>query len=97
MRRIQFFRSESDSTVNFFGSTNQSINGGAIIVSSMIQQYVKSFRPIKNIILHIKLDTTSCTLNMVQAYTPTSTAEEQNIQNFYEELKKPYRAFLEER
>lgn len=78
-----FFRSSAGNTIYFSGSAGESRNGVALIVSPRIQSAVRDYNAVNNKILHLRIQGSECFVNVIQIYAPTSTAEEEEIENFY--------------
>jgi len=60
--------------------------GVAIIINKDIKNTVLGYNTFNDRIMSVKLQATPVKINIVQVYTPTSTASEEEIDHFYEQL-----------
>lgn len=68
--------------------TTQHRNGTGFIVIQEIANSVKVFILVSNRVSLLKFDNQSCPLNLIVAYAPTVESSENDIELFYEEVKK---------
>lgn len=68
-------------------NTTRNKNGVAIILNSQTNMTVKGFIPISNRVALIKIKAKPFDLNIIQSYAPTSESNEQEIEEFYEQLR----------
>jgi len=68
-----------------------SINGVAVIINKDIKNTVLGYNTFNDKIMSVKLQATPVNINIVQVYAPTSTATEEEIDHFYEQLTKVVR------
>lgn len=68
-------------------STTRNKNGVAMILNNQTNATVKGFIPISDRVALIKIKAKPFDLNIIQSYAPTSESNEQEIENFYEQLR----------
>ncbi|XP_050663868.1 craniofacial development protein 2-like [Leptidea sinapis] len=82
------FRTTLGSTLYFSGNDSCSKNGVGFLLPPKMNKYVLGYNPISDKIITMKLNTKPCLLNIVQVYAPTSTASDEDIDEFYGTLEK---------
>lgn len=80
------FTSAAQNTVMCSGNGLNSRNGVAVIVSKSWSKSVIEYKPISDRIIVVKFNSAPCKINFVQVYAPTSTADEEEIDEFYDQL-----------
>lgn len=68
-------------------NTTRNKNGVAIILNDRTNLTVKGFIPVSNRVALIKIKAQPFDLNIIQSYAPTSESNEQEIEEFYEQLR----------
>ena len=72
-----------NSTICFSGNETGRHRGVAIILDKHPGTAVKSFNPVSDRILILKINTKPVNLNIIQAYAPISTSSEEDIDFFF--------------
>ena len=62
--------------------------GVGILLSKTVENSVNGFWPVSGRIASVKLKAKPFNINIIQAYEPTSTSTEEELEEFYEELKQ---------
>lgn len=81
------FRSDKH-TVYYSGHGSYRKNGVAFIISRHLENCVMGFNPISDRLISIRIKGKPVNLTVVQAYSPTSVAEEEEIDEFYQLLEE---------
>lgn len=68
-------------------NTTRNKNGVAIILNDQTNMTVKGFIPISNRVALLKIKAQPFDLNIIQSYAPISESNEQEIEEFYEQLR----------
>ncbi|XP_060533769.1 craniofacial development protein 2-like [Cylas formicarius] len=67
--------------------TTRNRNGVAIILNKQTNEAVKGFIPISSRVALIKIKSKPFDLNIIQSYAPTTESSEQEMEEFYEQLR----------
>ncbi|XP_071580583.1 craniofacial development protein 2-like [Temnothorax nylanderi] len=74
-------------TFYFSGNETNSFAGVAIAIPKQWNKSVLGYNPINERLISIKLSASPTPLNIIQAYSPTSTAEDKVVECFYNQLE----------
>lgn len=77
------FKTSGGNQIMCSGNGTNSRNGVAVIVDKKWSHSIIEYIAINDRIIVVKLNSTPNKLNLVQVYAPTSTAEEEEIDKFY--------------
>ena len=80
-------KTSSGKCVYFNGPDNSSTGGVAIIVPPRLNDSVIGYKAAGERIIHLRLQAHPCILNIIQAYAPTATADEDVLEEFYGHLE----------
>ncbi|KAI5732155.1 hypothetical protein M8J77_022354 [Diaphorina citri] len=61
-------------------------NGVAVILEKNVARSVKNVIPYSDRMILVQIETTKVNTNIIQVYAPTSTAEDEEIESFYEDM-----------
>ena len=81
-----FFHSENH-TVYYSGNENIRTRGVAVICDSEAAKSVLGFYPLNDRLMSIRLQGKPINTTIIQIYAPTSTAEEEDVEEFYDQLQ----------
>ena len=81
------FTSDDGCTVYYSGNDKGGSNGVAFIANSSISKHVLGYNPVSDRIITIRLQARPMNISLVQVYAPTSTAANDDIDNFYNQLQ----------
>ena len=73
--------------VYYCGQDAHRRNGVAFICTDGIRRCVMRFNPVSNRIATIRLQCKPVNMTVLQVYAPTSTAEEEEMEEFYEKVQ----------
>ncbi|XP_050508878.1 craniofacial development protein 2-like [Diabrotica virgifera virgifera] len=71
----------------FSGNTNKSINGVGFWVSKSLSPYILGYQAISDRIISLKLNGSPSIVHLIQVYAPTSTADDDTTESFFNELE----------
>ena len=74
-------------TIYFSGNEKGGSNGVAIILDKQYADAVKSFKPVNDRLLSLKLNTKPTIVNIIQVYAPTTASSDEDIETFYNDLQ----------
>lgn len=74
-------------TIYFSGNDKSSFTGVAIAIPKLWKHSVLGYHPINDRIISIKLSALPAPLNVIQIYAPTSSAKDEEIEDFYCQLE----------
>lgn len=74
-------------TIYYSGKENNSFGGVAIAIPKLWNNSVLGYNPVNERIMSIKIDASPVPINIVQVYAPTSTADDDIMETFYNELE----------
>ena len=77
-----------DSSVYFSGNDKIERKGVAFICTDKIKKCILRFNPISDIIITIRIQVKPINFTFIQLYAPTSTADEKDVDYFYDALQK---------
>jgi len=77
------FKTSGGNQIMCSGNGTNSRNGVAVIVNKKWSHLIIEYITVKDRIIVVKLNSTPNKLNLVQVYAPTSAAEEEEIDEFY--------------
>ena len=80
------FRTISGNYIYFSGNAEESVNGVAMIVPKKLQNFVCGYDAVSDRVIHLRLQSSTCILHIIQVYAPTSIAEENILQSSYTTL-----------
>lgn len=72
----------------FYSGGEERQRGVAVIIVKKMQSTVINFVPLSDRIIWIKIENNPTNINIIQVYAPTSLAEEEEIENFYDNLEE---------
>ena len=81
------FTSKHGHTIYYSGKENSGHNGVALIANNVISNHVMGYNPVNDRIITIRLQATPLNISLVQVYAPTSTASDEDIESFYNQLQ----------
>ena len=84
---IGYFPSESHD-VYYSGHPEQRRNGVGFIVGGDMKKSVLGYNPVNDRIISIRFHCKPLNLTVIQVYAPTSTADDADIEEFYEQLQQ---------
>ena len=76
--------SSDEQTVYFSGHEKNKVNGVGFICDKRLAKCVLGFNPISDRVISIRLQCKPANVTLIQLYAPTSDAEDEVIDNFYE-------------
>ena len=79
--------STDDNTIYYSGNEKGGINGVAFITSSFISKHVLDYKPVCDRIISIRIQAQPINLSIIQVYAPTSTASDDDLEYFYNQLQ----------
>lgn len=82
----------SDATVFFSGSKTNNYYGVAIIINKELTQAVTNFIPYSDRIIMVQLKAKPFNINLIQVYAPTENKDDNEIEDFYNQIKQIQKA-----
>lgn len=71
----------------YYSGGDQAQNGVGILISKNLTQYIKSFLPVNDRIVLIKISGHPFDTNLIQVYAPTAASAEEDLEAFYNDIK----------
>lgn len=87
MRGSGFYTNYNGHILYFSGPENESRNGVALSVSTLINKAVLSYNSDNDRMITLKINTRPCRLYIVLLYAPTVASSDEDIEMFYEQLE----------
>ena len=82
------FRPDDGGTFVYSGAQKSGRNGVGFYLSSKVENSMLGYNPISERIMTIRLHAKPANITIVQVYAPTSTASDQDIDEFYQALQE---------
>ena len=79
--------STDDHTIYYSGNEKGGSNGVAFFTSSFISKHVLGYNPVSDRIISIRIQAQPINLSIIQVYAPTSTASDDDLEYFYNQLQ----------
>ena len=75
----------SDSHTVYYSGKNR-VTGTAFIVKNNIARAVTGYNPVSDRVISLRLSAKPCNINLIQVYAPTTSASDEEIEDFYAQL-----------
>ena len=86
-----------DHYIYYYGQESLRRNGVAIIVNKIVRNAVLGCNLKNDRMISVHFQGKPFNITVIQAYAPTSNAEEVEVERFYEDLKRPFRTNTQKR
>ena len=84
---VGYFQSD-DYKVYYSGNDTKRRNGVAVILQKDLAKTVMGYNPVNDRIITVRLQGHPTNVTIIQVYAPTTDAEEEDIDEFYEQLQE---------